>query len=165
MKWVLIVLGALVALVLVVVVIGLLRPKSHVATHAVVLDAPPERVWAVITDFPRQVEWVPDISKVEPAGERNGQPQWRETFSGFAATTVVTAFDTNRRLVKEILPTGPFYGSWTWELVPEGTGTRLTITERGTVDNPFFRGMMIFHDNTKSAREYAEALDRRLRQQ
>jgi hypothetical protein len=64
--------------------------------------------------------------------------------------------------VKEILPGGFFHGSWTWELAGEGDGTQLTITERGTVENPFFRGMMIFHDNTKSARLYAEALGKRL---
>lgn len=162
MKWILIVLGVLVALVAVVFVVGLLRPKSHVASHTVVLAAAPESVWAVITDFARQPEWVPQISRVEAAGERDGRPQWREWFDGFEATVVIRTSDPPRLLVKEILPTGPFHGSWTWELSPEGTGTRLTITERGTVENPFFRGMMVFHDNTKSARDYAAALERRL---
>ncbi len=33
----------------------------------------------------------------------------------------------------------PFGGTWTYELVPRGAGTTLTITERGEVYNPFFR--------------------------
>lgn len=162
MKWILIGLAVLVGLLILVLVIGMLRPKSHVATHTVVLAAPPESVWAVITDFARQPEWVPDLRRVEPAGEQDGKPRWREWFGGFEATTVIRASEAPRLLVKEILPTGSFYGTWTWELAAEGQGTRLTITERGTVENPLFRGMMVFHDNTKSARQYAEALARRL---
>jgi hypothetical protein len=33
----------------------------------------------------------------------------------------------------------PFGGTWTYEFVPQGKGTTLTITERGEVYNPFFR--------------------------
>ena len=33
----------------------------------------------------------------------------------------------------------PFGGTWTFELAPEGTGTRLRITERGFVKPPPFR--------------------------
>ncbi len=164
MKWVLIVLAALIALAALVVVVGALRPKSHVASYTVVLAAPPDRVWATIADVEHTPEWVPDIRKVERLPDHDGRPSWRENFGGFEATTVIAVSEPPRRLVKEILPSGPFYGSWTWELAPEGggAGTRLTITERGTVENPFFRGMMVFHDNTRTARDYAAALGRRL---
>lgn len=162
MKWLLIGVGGLVALVGIVLIIGLLRPASHVASHSAVLAAPPGQVWAQIADVQRTPEWVPEITKVERLPDRDGHPSYRESFGGFEATTVVRVSDPPRRLVKEILPGGAFHGSWTWELAPEGTGTRLTITERGTVENPFIRGMMAFHDNTKSARDYTAALARRL---
>lgn len=162
MKWVLIVLAVLIALAALVMVVGALRPKSHVASHTVVLAAPPDRVWATIADVEHTPEWVPDIRTVERLPDRDGRPSYKEGFGGFEATTVITVSEPPRRMVKEILPSGPFYGSWTWELAPEGAGTRLTITERGTVENPFFRGMMVFHDNTKTARDFAAALGRRL---
>jgi uncharacterized protein YndB with AHSA1/START domain len=162
MKKVLIALGVVVALIVIVAVIGLLQPASHTATHAATLAAPPEQVWATITDFERQPAWVPEITGVERLPDRDGRPSYREDFDGFTATTVVTVFDPPRRLVKEILPGGAFSGSWTWDLVPEADGTLLTITERATVRNPIFRAMMIFHDETRSARAYAEALARRL---
>jgi hypothetical protein len=38
----------------------------------------------------------------------------------------------------------PFGGSWSYDLVPSGTGTILTITERGEVYNPLFRFMSRF---------------------
>lgn len=162
MKWLLFGAVALVALAGLVVVVGLLRPKSHVASHTTVLAAPPEGVWAQIADVERSAEWVPQVTQVERLPDRDGRPSYREHFGGFEATTVVTVSEPPHRFVKEILPGGAFHGSWTWELVPEGTGTRLTITERGTVENPFFRGMMVFHDNTRSARDYAAALASRL---
>lgn len=162
MKWVLIGIAVVMACAVAVVIIGALRPKSHVASHTAVLPAPPARVWAEIADVDRSPEWVPGITRVERLRDSEGRPSYRESFGGFDAVTVVTLSDPPRRLVKEILPGGPFHGSWTWELAPEGSGTRLTITERGTVENPFFRGLMVFQDNTKSAREYGAALARRL---
>jgi uncharacterized protein YndB with AHSA1/START domain len=162
MKLVLIAVAALAGLVGLAAVVGALRPKTHVATHVVLLSASPDRVWAEIADVERQPEWVPDVTKVERLPDRDGKPSYREHFGQFDATTVVTESDPPRRLVKNILPGGPFYGSWMWELTPEGEQTRLTITEQGTVPNPLFRAMMIFHDNTKSSRDYADALARRL---
>jgi len=162
MKLLLIAVGVLAGLVGVAAVVGAFRPKTHIAVHAVVLAASPERIWAEIADVERQPEWVPEVTKVERLADRDGKPSYREHFGQFEATTVVTVSDPPRKFVKEILPGGPFYGSWTWELAPEGQGTRLTITEQGTVENPLFRAMMIFHDNTKSARDYADALARRL---
>jgi uncharacterized protein YndB with AHSA1/START domain len=162
MKLLLIAVGILAGLVGVAAVVGALRPKTHTAVHAVVLAARPDRVWTEIVDVERQPEWVPEVTKVERLADRAGKPSYREHFGQFEATTVVTVSEPPRRLVKEILPGGPFYGSWTWELVPEDEATRLTITEQGTVPNPLFRAMMIFHDNSKSARDYADALARRL---
>lgn len=162
MKWVLIAIAVVAALVALTAIVGALRPVTHTASHTVVIGAPPDTVWAVIADFARQPEWVPEVTGVERLPDREGRPSYREHFGQFAATTVVTQAEAPARLVKEILPGGPFYGSWTWELAPQGAGTRLTITERGTVPNPLFRGMMIFHDETKSARQYAAALAQRL---
>jgi len=161
-KWVLIAVAVVIGLVALVAIIGALRPETHTASHTVVIAAAPDTLWAAITDFERQAEWVPDVTGVERLPDREGKPSYRERFGQFEATTLVTEFDPPRRLVKEILPGGPFYGSWTWELAPDGDGTRLTITERGTVPNPLFRGMMIFHDQTKSARGYAGALAQRV---
>jgi len=162
MKWVPIFLGTFAALIVLMTVIGALRPKSHVASVSIVLRAAPPDVWAVITDYARLPEWFAQITKVERLEDRDGRAAWRQNFGRFAATMVVTEWDPPRKVTNEIQPDGPFYGTWTWELAPEGAGTRLTITERGTVDNPFFRGMMVLHDDEKSAREYGEALKRRL---
>jgi uncharacterized protein YndB with AHSA1/START domain len=164
MKWLLVVAGALVALAVLIVVVGALRPRTHVASRAFRLEKPPADVWAVVSDLARLPEWFSEVTRVERIEDIDGRPAYRETYGGnFTVTTVVREWEDQRKLVREILPGGMFYGSWTLELAPDGEGmTRLTITERGTIDNPFFRGMMVFHDNYKTMTQYAEALARRL---
>jgi hypothetical protein len=70
-----------------------------------------------------------------------------------------------RRLVTRVAdPDLPYGGTWTFELAPEGSGTRLTITERGEVDNPIFRVLARFvfgHAATMDA--YLDELPARLR--
>lgn len=161
-KWLLIVLGGLAALIAVIFIIGLLRPATHVASVTVRLPQAPDSVWAVIADVEAQPAWAPMVRAVERLPDDAGRPAYKENYDGFEAFTVITESVAPAKLVKEILPTGPFYGTWTWELSPEDTGTLLVITERGTVANAFFRGMMLFHDNEKSLRDYAAALQRRL---
>lgn len=162
MKWVLVVLGILVALAALLYIVGSFQPKSHEATTRFLVAAPASAVWAQIAAIEKTPEWVPDIRKVERIADNAGRPSYQENFGGFEATTVIAVSEPPRRLVKEILPTGPFYGSWTWELEPFGAGTRLTITERGTVENPLLRSFMIFNDNRKSMRQFAAALGTRL---
>ena len=51
-----------------------------------------------------------------------------------------------RRLVTQIDPMagGAFGGTWTYELAPEATGTRISVTETGWIGNPIFRFMSRF---------------------
>jgi hypothetical protein len=45
-----------------------------------------------------------------------------------------------RRLITRIADQHlPYGGTWTYDLTPDGSGTRLTITENGEVYNPIFR--------------------------
>ncbi len=162
MKWLYIIGGIVVIIPIAIVIAGLFVPKSHEARVTVKIARPPADLWATITDFPRVPEWNSLVTKVERAGDRDGKAVWKEDYGGFTATVMGKVIEPPSKLVREILPTGPFYGTWTWEIAPEPGGSRLTITERGTVSNPFFRGMMIFHDNQKSARDYATALGKRL---
>jgi hypothetical protein len=55
------------------------------------------------------------------------------------------------------------YGTWTFEFVPEGDGTRLTITERGEVYNPIFRFMSRFvFGHTATMDAFVENLGKRI---
>jgi len=140
MRWVVGIVGALVVIVLVVVVIGYLLPQSHVASMSARYAAPPDTVWATLTDVQAFPQWRPALSRVEVLPDENGRPGWREHGKDDVITYRVVESDRPRRLVTRIADDNlPFGGTWTYELAPAGAGTRLTITERGEVYNPIFR--------------------------
>ena len=59
--------------VLLVVVIGLLLPKSHVAARCIAIHHPPEEVFRLISDVKAAPAWRPDVQNVELLGIVNGQ--------------------------------------------------------------------------------------------
>ena len=136
-------LAALVVLAVVVTAIGYALPQNHVASVEAVLAAEPARVFDRITDPARYPAWRTDVTRVEILGT---QPlKWREHGSDDPITYEVVDSRPNERFVVRIAdPDLPFGGTWTYELTPDGSGTRLVITERGEVYNPIFRFMSRF---------------------
>jgi uncharacterized protein YndB with AHSA1/START domain len=140
MRWVLLIAGLLVLAILVVCVIGYMLPQSHVASASARFAAAPDSIWVSLTDVPAFPKWRPGVSRVELLPDENGQRGWRELGKHDAVTYRVVESVPARRLVTRIADQNlPYGGSWTYELAPDGSGTRLTITERGEVYNPIFR--------------------------
>lgn len=163
MRWLLIVLAALAGMVLVVVAVGYALPVRHVATVMATIPAPPESVWTAITTPQGYQSWRPGVSRVEILPPVDGRVSWRETSGDGDITYVAEASEPPRRFVSRIVDTGlPFGGAWEYQLVPAGTGTRLTITERGEVYNPVYRVVSRFViGHTKTLTDYMKALGRR----
>jgi hypothetical protein len=146
-RWIGLIAGVLFALVLIVVVIGALLPKGHVAARRARFAASPDRVFAMISDVGGTAAWRKDISRVELLPSDDGQVLFREHGAHDAITYRVEAIEPPRRMQVRIADTNlPFGGAWIYELAPreDGTGTTLTITERGEVYNPVFRFMSRF---------------------
>ena len=140
MRWVLGAVGVLVSLVLIVVVVGYLLPRSHVASVSARYAAPADSLWATLTDVSAFPQWRRDVKRVELLPDENGQRGWREHGSQDVITYRVVEAAAPRRLVSRIADDNlPYGGSWTYELTPADSGTRLTITENGEVYNPIFR--------------------------
>ncbi|MEO5904422.1 MAG: SRPBCC family protein [Gemmatimonadaceae bacterium] len=141
MKWLLIVVLAIAAIVLGVTIVGMALPQSHVAQRSAHLSAPPERVWSAISDVAAYPTWRSDVSSVEMLTSGGGKVAWREISpKGSKLAFEATTSDAPSHLVTFITDKGiPFGGSWDYRIMPEGTGSRITITENGEVYNPFFR--------------------------
>ena len=140
MRWALGIVGVLVALVLLVVVVGALLPRSHIAAMSARYAAAPDALWRSIMNVRAFPQWRTDITRVELLPDEDGKLGWREHGKKDAITYRVLESEPPRRLVTRIVDKGlPYGGTWTYELVPDGTGTRLTITERGEIYNPIFR--------------------------
>lgn len=140
MRWVLGIVGVLIVIGLLVVVIGYMLPKAHVASMSARFAAPPDTIWKTLTDVRAFPQWRTDLARVELLPDENRQFGWREHGKQDAISYRIETREPSRRLVTRIADRNlPFGGTWTYELVPDGTGTRLTITERGEVYNPIFR--------------------------
>jgi uncharacterized protein YndB with AHSA1/START domain len=166
MRWLLIVLGAVAGVVLLVVVVGTLLPKAHTAQSHATIDAPPDSIWRALTDVEAFPSWRSDVSRVELLSASNGRKTWQEIGKHGTITFEEVAAEPPRRLVGRIAdPSLPFGGSWTYDVRPEGAGSRVTITEEGVVHNPVYRFMSRFvfgHHATQEA--YLRALGRKFGQ-
>ena len=132
---------ALVGLVAIVTIIGLCLPKEHIASRAMRLGQPPERVWQVITDYGSQPAWRRDLKGIERLPDREGRAVWQEIYKDGQRLTLEAAEAVPpRRLVTRIADVGgPFSGRWEFEIAPAGDGSQISITERGQLPNPLFR--------------------------
>lgn len=164
MRWVAGVLGALLVVGLVVIGVGALLPVAHTTTLSRSVSGTPEEVWKVVTDLEAMPTWRPGIEAVERLPDREGRPVWRETGETGPLTLEVVASEEPRRMTTRIADEGlPFGGTWTYELEPAETGTRVTITERGEVYHPLWRFMSRFvfgHEGT--VRDYLDGLEGRM---
>ncbi len=161
MKWTLIAIGVLAGLIALVVVVGLLLPRDHVATVQARIAAPPTSVWAAISDAANYPTWRSDVTKIEMLPAAATGPSWREHSRHGAITMVVDEAQPPRRMVGRIADQGlPFGGKWVYEIEPDGdTGSRVTITERGSVYNPVFRFVSRFlMGHTATLEQYLRAL-------
>jgi uncharacterized protein YndB with AHSA1/START domain len=162
MAWVLRIVVVLGGLVLVVLAIGFMRPKSHTARTRSKLAAAPDVVWAALSDYERWAEWNAEIRNVERLPDRDGRTVLLVEGSWGKAPTTLAVWEPPNRLVTD-MGAGGFSGRWTWELSPSSAGgTVLTITEEGVVGNPLFRAMMMLHDNHATMMGYHRALAKRL---
>lgn len=143
MKYVLIVLGAVVALILIVVVVGSLLPKQHHATRSARFHQPPEVIWAALTNYQDFPSWRSNVKRVETLQSTNQLPAWREFDShGSSLPMQMVESDAPRRLVTQIAdPNLPFGGTWTTVITQVEGGSEVRITEDGEVRNPVFRFM------------------------
>ena len=139
MRYVYIIAGSLVGLIVIIAIIGALLPRDHVASMTTTVPASPEQVWAVLTDVASFPTWRGDVKKVEVM---SANPlSWREYTSNGTLTMAAESVEPPRRMIGRIQDKDqPFGGAWEYDVAPSGpNATRVTITERGWVSNPIFR--------------------------
>jgi len=106
---------------------------KHYETSAQIA-APPEAVWAVLTDGARWSSWDSGVTDVEGRIQPGETVTVRsEASPGRAFPVKVTAFEAPRRLeFTGGMPLGLFRGVRTYTLTPTGSGTRFDMREQYT---------------------------------
>lgn len=142
LAWLGVAAGGLVGAVAAMTLLGCLMPRSHVAARSALVAADPAEVWRAATDFPGQATWRRGLAAVERRPDRDGAEVWRERHGRNVVDFRTEAAEPPRRLVRAIAEEdGRFRGSWEIRIEPVigPTTSRVTIVERGSVPNPFFR--------------------------
>jgi uncharacterized protein YndB with AHSA1/START domain len=137
---------AVAALFAVAIGVGSRLPKTHIAASRIRLPAPPEDIWAVLTDFGGHAEWRPGLKKVELGPDIDGLPSWYEVCaSNLKVHFRVVESKPPRRLVTRLVGDKlPLTGSWVYELTATPEGTELVVTEQDRIFSPFFRFLTRF---------------------
>ena len=163
MKWVWIGMGVVTLLAVAVAMLGYTIPKGHVASQKAVFQAPPERIWELITGPP---DWRPEVRSFEKLPPRDGRRAWSETdANGQKITYEELEAAPPRRLVTRIADEKlPFGGSWTYEITAaEGGRTTVRITENGEIYNVIFRvAAKYYFGYTATLEAYLKALGAKL---
>lgn len=127
-------------------------PAHTTHTRSITLEkASPEAVFALLADFQNMPKWNSNMEKIEMLPPIDGKEATRQTFNGKMEMTIVTSESTApTHLVRTMIDDGgPFSGSWTYEITPEGNGSTVALTEQSEVPNPVFRLMMKIFGPTK----------------
>ena len=163
MKIILILGGALLGLIVIVLLVGALLPRNHVASREINLRRRPEEVYAAIRDFAAAPSWRTDLQNVELLGEVDGRVRFREQSKQGQISYEVVEDKPPQRLVTRIVDQDlGFSGNWTYLLAPTDQGTRLQITEAGEVSNVLFRFLSRFvFGHTATMDAYLKALGRK----
>ena len=137
--------------------------KSYDA--AATIEAPPETIWAILTDAPAYAEWDSGVQRVEGSiapGEKIKVVS--EANPGRAFPVKVTTFEPGRAMTwSGGMPLGLFKGVRTFSLSPDGTATRFTMREEysGPLLGLIWRSMP---DHGPSFEQFARGLKHRAEQ-
>ena len=114
------------------------RPTPLPISASVDVEAAPDAVWAVVSDVTRMPEFSPELRRLYAVG--GGRPRVgmrlvginRRGYAVWPTTSKVTRLDAGRAVAWHTRESG---ATWTYELEPTASGTRLT----GRRDLPGFR--------------------------
>ena len=104
-------------------------PQPLPISASVVVDAPPDAVWEVVSDVARMPEWSPELRRLFVIGDKRPRVGMnllginRRGFAAWPTTSKVVRFEPGRAVAWKTRESG---ATWTYELQPEDGGTRLT---------------------------------------
>lgn len=138
MKYILIALLAVAALVLLMTIIGMTLPSGHTASRKARFRQTPQALFEAISG---PGEWRSSLQQIEPLPSVDGRQRWIEIDKRGSGITyeLVESTPPLRRVTRIADDTLPFSGTWTIELAPAAGGATVSVTERGEVKNPIFR--------------------------
>ena len=110
-------------------------PSVETVSRSTLVAAPPERVWQLVSDLPGMGRLSPENAGgrwlrggTGPALGARFRGTNRRGWRRWSTQVRVTACEPPRRFAFDVSSLGLAVSRWTYELVPEGDGCRLTET-------------------------------------
>lgn len=156
--------GMVVVAAMVLTIIGMRLPATHKAAVHIDVGVRRDKAWALIDDVQTMAEWMPGLTKVELLPERHGHRTFRQHQGRNSFVLEETSKEPGRRVKRTIVDDhGPFTGSWDIHLNDTATGTRISVTEEGTIKGPLPRALMkCCFGYDYYLKKYVEAVQERL---
>lgn len=101
----------------------------------IVIDAPPEKVWALVSDLPAMARWSPQTWKTFMRGAGSGAKMINVNKAGWRiwpTTSMVKDFEPGRRLMFKVRENK---ARWSYDLEPLDDGTRTRVVETRDVSD------------------------------
>jgi hypothetical protein len=121
-------------------------PYNHSVSVTGIVNAPQDKVFALITNVAHGADWRPGVKSVTTLQKEDGRDHWVEHL-GYGQYMTFLAVRTDaptRRDVQLDDPKASYGGTWTYELSPgpSPNTTTLEITETGFIKPPVYRFVM-----------------------
>ncbi|MFA6045700.1 MAG: SRPBCC family protein [Phycisphaerales bacterium] len=147
LTWILIVVGSLIVLLAIVFVVATLLgtrlSPNHTVQATLHVAKPVAEVFALVDNLEAQPTWDKGVTRIEPLPDDAGRPRRRMVMGRNSFVLTDTTRQPPTQLVRTISDDHKFFGgSWTFDFTPEGSGTKVTLTEHGVIDPPIPRLMM-----------------------
>ena len=125
---------------------GARMPSTHSISVTGVVQAPPEKVFGLITDVKNGSNWRPEVKSVTTLAPDQRRDHWVEhlAYHQYMTFLALDTVPTTLRRVKLDDPKAAYGGTWTYELAPGPTAasTTVKITEDGYINPPVYRFVM-----------------------
>lgn len=157
-----IILSSLLLLALVVVLIGILLPRTRTETKQCILNAPVDAVFAIVTNN-QEWHYRSSLDDLEIIRTQGGIEEWEETANG-ATIRFKTLEKRPHSFYSFEMDSKMFTGEWQATFKPmEGGKTLFTATEKIEYKNLFYRLVgYAFMDLNKFMTTYQEELTARI---
>jgi len=144
--------------IVVILALALRQPDTYLVQRSTMIQAPPEKVYAILEDFGRSPEWSP-YEKKDPNMKRtrSGPEKGKGAVYAFEGNkevgtgrlTMVDAVPPNKLVIRlDMIEPMAMSNTIEYTLVPQGSGTQVTWAMRGGM--PFISKVMcVFIDIDK----------------
>jgi hypothetical protein len=137
MKMLWVVGAVLIVIVALVLAAGFLLPRQSSAMRSAFIPAPPDRVFALVTEVGAQAAWRRDVASVEVSSD--GKSWTEKTRDGATIEFTETGREADRSFSLSFRSSQGISGTWTGRFEAAGDGTAVSFVETVDVPNPVFR--------------------------